>query len=808
MPWLDALSVDVRFAARMLRRSPGFSAVAVLTLAVGIGASTAVFSVVDLLLFRSLPYPRADRLVSVGFSGPIDSNEFNIANSYLDWRDRQTAFQSLTSMYPGGQCDLAGDPPLRVNCQVVESDFLSTLGIVPLMGRDLRAEDDQPGAPRVALLSYGFWRSRFGGGVQALGKSIEIDGRAARIVGVLPAGFEMPQLGDADVLLPEQMDRRAARAPNSTVFLRTFARLKDGIDIDAARQRMMPLYEDSVRLYVPPMLRKEVHLVVRSLRDRQIHDARLASWLLFGTVLALLALACANVANLLLARAAARRGELAMRAALGASRSRLLGQMLSETALLSLAGGVGGCAFAALLLRIFIAISPEGLIRLNQARLDLRVLLFALALSAAAAVLTGAVPAWERLSLDALAGWRTAGSHRTWSRQTLVAAQVALSLLLLSGASLLARSLWKLESQPLGFQPERVITASFALNRQRYGSASKQDAFYTELERQLGRQTPGGAGQFAISDSMPPAGGTHGRPFSNMRIAGHPALPENGGMVAFRYVTPGYFRALGIPILAGRDFEERERSVTDTPVILSATLARRMFGSANPVGQQVDLELEGHWLPIVGVVGDVKNSGLSEAAEPEYYRLRTYNSPQLGLSAVVLWKNSLDESTAARWLRQQIAAVDSDLPVKIAAMPRRVSDLTVRQRFVAVLVGLFAGFGLLLAAIGLYGLLSFLVAQRTREIGVRVAMGATPRHISRMLERQAAVWTISGVLVGLVGSAFLGKLARGLLFQISPYDPAALALAVGILVLVSALAAWLPARRASVVDPAVSLRQE
>jgi len=804
--WLEVFLSDLRFAARSLWRSPGFAAIAILTLAIGTGASTAVFSVVDLLLFRSLPYPGADRLVSVGFSGPIDTNEFNVSNSYLDWRQKQTAFQSLTSMYAGGPCDFGGNPPLRINCERVEDNFLSTLGVVPLVGRDFRPEDDRPGAPRVALLSYSFWRARFGGEARALEATIEIDGSPARVIGVLPATFEMPQLSEADVLLPEQMDRRAVRANNSTIFLRTFARLRDGIDIAGARQRMLPLFEESVRKDVPPALRKEVHLVVRSLRDRQIHDSRTASWLLFGAVIALLALACANVANLLLARAAARRGELAMRAALGAGRGRLLGQMLTETLLLSLCGGVAGCALAALLLRIFIAISPEGLIRLNQARLDGRVLLFAFGASALAAGLTGVLPAWERLRLDALAGWRTVGTGRTWSRQALVAAQLALSLVLLSGASLLAHSLWNLETQPLGFQPERVVAASFTLNRQRYGSAPRQDGFYTELERQLAAMP--GVSAFALSDTMPPGGGVHSRPFSNIRIAGHPPLPEQGGMVAFRYVTPGYFRGLGIRILAGRDFTQSERAATDTPVILSATLAHRMFGSENPVGQQIDLEDQGRWLPIVGVVADVKNSGLEAPADPEYYRLRTYNSPGLGRDAVVLVKTSLDPAIAARWLRQQIAAVDPGIPVKVTTMPQRLRDLNVRQRFVAALVALFAGFGLLLAAIGLYGLLSFLVAQRTREIGVRMALGATPGRIAGMMERQAAIWTLSGAAVGLLVSVALGRLARGALFQVSPYDPWSLCTAIGVLALVAAVAAWWPAHRASTVDPAVSLRQE
>ena len=806
LPWVDAALYDLRFAVRSLRRSRTFAATAILTLAVGIGASTAVFSVVDLLLFRSLPYPHADRLVSFGFSGPIDTNEFNIAPAYLDWRDRHTAFASLTSMYPGGDCDMAGDPPLRIHCQIVESNFLSTLGVAPFLGRDFRPEDDQPGAPRVALLGYAFWQSHFGAQGKALGTTIQIDSNPVRIVGVLPATFEMPQLGGADMLLPEQMNRQAARNPNSTLFLRTFGRLKDGIGIEAARQRMMPLFQDSVRRYVPPSLRKEVGLVVRSLRDRQIHDVKLASWLLFGSVLALLALACANVTNLMMARAAARHGEFAMRVALGAGRGRLLGQMLGETLVLSVAGAAAGCVFAAVLLRVFVRISPEGLVRLNQAHLDSRVLAFALALALLSALFTGVMPAWERLSLDALAGWRTAGTRRTRSRQALVAAQVAISLVLLSGASLLGRSLWNLETQPLGFQPERVVTASFTLNRQRYRTPAQRSAFYTELERQIAAIP--GVTRFALSDTIPPGGGAHGRPFSNMRIAGHPPLPENGGMVLFRYVTPGYFRALGIPILAGRDFEQRERAASDTPVILSATLARRMFGSENPVGQYIDLESEGHWLPIVGVAADVKNSGLAEPADPEYYRLRTYNSTQLGLGAVVLLRTTLDEGTVARWLRLQISSLDRDLPVNVETMRQRVSGLTGRQRFVAAMAGLFATFGLLLAAIGLYGVLSFLVAGRTREIGVRMAMGATPRRIAWMMERQAGLWTASGVVAGLAASALLARLVRDLLFHISPYDPVSLATAVALLALVAVAAAWLPSRRASTVDPAVSLRQE
>jgi predicted permease len=775
-------------------------------LALGIGGSTAVFSVVDRILFRSLPYPRDGQLVSLGFRGPIDTSEFNIGKSYLDWRERQTTFQSITSMYPGSPCDLAGETPLRIHCQPVEANFLSTLGVVPLLGRDLVQEDDRPGAPRVALLSYALWRSRFTSDSQVLGKAIEIDGGLVRIAGVLPAAFEMPQLGEADVLVPEQMDPQVARAPNATVFLRTFARLKSGVSIEAARQSMLPLFRQSVRNDVPPMLQGEVSFVLRSLRERQVQDARVASWLLFGSVLALLGLACVNVTNLLLARVAARRGELAVRAALGAGRRRLLLQTLAETSILSLVGCVTGCVVARLLLSVFLTLSPEGIPRLSQAQIDWRVLLFALTVSLIAANLMGLLPAWEQLGDHTPAAWGGGGSARMRFRHPLVAAQLSISLVLLSGASLLVRSLRNLESEPLGFEPRHIVTASFTLNRQRYGTAARQDAFYSELEQALARIP--GMSQFVLSDSMPPAGGMHGRPFSNMRIAGHPALPQNGGMVAFRYVTPGYFGLLRIPLLAGRDFDERERTASDTPLILSATLARRMFGSDNPIGQSIDLDLEGHWLPIVGVAGDVKNSGLAETSEPEYYRLRTYNSPQLGLSAVALLTTSLDEGTAANWIRRQIASIDRDLPVKVETMEQRVSGLTGRQRFLGSLVGLFSGFGLLLAAIGIYAVLSLLVAQRRREIGIRMAVGASPASIARMIGRQAGAWVVAGVAAGLVASLVLGHLERSLLFRVSPYDPSSLTAGVVILALSAALSSWWPARRAATINPAVSLREE
>jgi len=801
--WLDDFLQDVRLALRAFRKSPTVAVVAIVTIAIGVGASTAIFGVVDPLLFRSLPYPHDDQLVSIGYFGPVDNNEFNVVSSYLDWRRRQGVFQGLTSMRPGAQCDLlAGQTPSRVTCYFVEANFLSVLGIAPALGHDFTREDDQPHAPPVVLLSFPLWRNGFGGDPRIIGQSVIVDDQPVRVIGVLPKGFEMPQAGLPDLLMPEQLDATRPRAANSSSFLRTFARLRVGVSIEQARARMLPLFEQTVQLDVPKELRSEVRFVVRSLRDRQIHEVKLASWMLFGAVLALLLLVCANVANLLLARAAARRREMAVRAAIGAGRGRLIRQTLTESLVLALTGGLAGCGFAWGLMRALVAMAPEGLLRVERTGLDRRVLLFALAASIVGALLFGMAPALERPRAESLAGARVAGASRTLSRRMLVAAQVAISLVLLTGAFLFLRSFWKLRSEPLGFEPEHVVTASFTL-RPQHRPAGAQSAFFHQLETRL-QSIPGG-GFFALSDSIPPRG-SQGRPYSNLRIAGHPPVAADGGMVEFRWVTPGYFRAMGIPIVAGRPFEEGERASGESPVILSATLARRLFGSENPIGQQIDLDAAGRWRPIVGVAADTRNNGLTET-DPEYYRLRMANlSPQLG--AVALFRTSLPPAALAHWIREEVAQVDPSLPVTIDTLEQRVDRFREQPRFVAALVALFAGFGVLLAAVGLYGVLSFLVAQQTQEIGVRMALGARPRDIAAHIQAYAGMWTAVGVATGVVCSLAVTRIVKGLLFGVTPDDPWSLIAAVAVLTLTAAIAAWIPSRRAARVDPMVALRYE
>lgn len=803
--WFQDFVQDARHASRMFRRSLAFVLTAIATMAIGIGAVTAIFSIVDPLLFRPLPYRQGDRLVSVGIGGPLEANEFMIGAWYLYWRERQTAFESLTSMRPVSQCDLTFTTPQRAHCYSVESNFLQTLGVKPILGREFSKEEDRPHAPLVVLLSYGLWQSQFGKRADALGKVIRVDEQPARIIGILPREFVMPQGGDPDILFPEQLDETAARNPNSTTVLRTFARLNPGVSLEEARKRMYPMFQEMLQKDVPRELRKEIFFVIRSLRDRQIQEAKLASWMLLGAVGFLLLMTCTNISNLLLARSAFRRNELAMRAALGASRGRLVRQSLTESLILGVLGGFTGYGVGYLFLRVLVVVAPGGFLRLEEAHMNLRVLLFSLAVSMGAALLFGLLPAFEWLQAEILTGWRAAGSRRMLVRYLLVSVQIALSLLLLTGASLFVRSLRKLETQPIGFQPERLIAASFVLNRQHYADSRKLSTFYDALEERLS-QIPGVA-YLALSDSLPPAGGMHGRPLANMRVAGHPPFDGNSGMIAFRYVTPSYFRTLGIPLIAGRGFEEKERTSAESSLVLSESLAKRMFGQDSALGQRMALDNTGSWLTVVGIAGDVKNNGLNTPAAPEYYRLRVRNSNQLGHSGVAIFRTSLSPEIVRRWVQKTIGSLDPTLPVEMIFLPERVHHLNDQPRFLAWVVGIFAGTGLLLAGVGLYGVMSFLMANQTKEIGVRTALGATPTDILLLVHKQAGAWTTLGIVGGLGFSFAFTRLIRGLLFDTSPYDPLSLSLAALLLALVGILAASRPARLAAKVDPATSLRE-
>jgi predicted permease len=813
---LDSTARDLRYAVRGFRRNPVFTLAVLCTLALGIGATTAVFSVVDRILFRPLPYGRADRLVSVGITAPIENNEFMLGANYAFWREARLPFQSITSLTAFtsamAACDLTEPHPLRMSCLQVESNFLSTLGVRPVAGQDFTPADDRPNAPPVALISYGLWRSRFGGDPAAAGKLISLDGKPVRVAGVLPRNFEMPTLTPADILLPQRMDWNQQKSQPTGRVLRCFARLKPGITLEQARAQLQPLFADLLKT-TPPQFRNEIHLALRPLRDREMGNALLAAWVLLGAVLAVLLIASANVANLLLARAAARQRELAMRAALGASRARLARQALSESLALALSGGLAGCVLGWGLLRLFVSLAPQGLPRLQAAGLDQRVLLFTLAISVVCGVAFGMAPALHRAPPQAaLAGARASAAHG-YLRQALVVAQVAISLVLLAGASLLSRSLWNLQNQPLGLRADSLLLGELSLGQSRYAQPQQQLAFFDELETRL-RRLPG-ITALALSDSLPPGGWQHFHIFAAIAVRGRARFRQGtGGDVTWRAITPGYFAALGIPMVRGRGFTDGDRQPGQHAVILSRELAERLFPGQDALGQQLQFG-EGPWYSVIGVAADVKNGGLAAAPDPEYYVVRHHAAAagddprgQVDPHAYIIVRTPMKPAAMAQWVRAEVAGLDPTLPVQMDTMEQRVSQMEARPRFDAALLGLFAALGVLLAAIGIYGVIAFLVTQRTQEIGVRMALGARRGDVLRLVAGKGLGLVAAGGGAGMAAALALSRLLRGLLFGVGPYDAAALCAAAGLLFAVAVLAICIPARAATRIDPMVALRWE
>jgi predicted permease len=775
-----------------------------MAMALGIGAGTAVFSVVDRILFRALPYSGDGRLISLGMTAPIAPHEFLLGYDYLDWRAASTPFESMGEWSGVGDCDLTDANPVRLHCGIVDSHFLPTLGIQPIYGRNFTPEEDQPNVPRVALISYGLWRSRFAGNPAMVGKPISLDGRPLTVTGVLPPQFELPSLAPIDLLVPQALNLPETVSRRNATILYVVGRLKPGATLAQGRASLEPLFANSMK-DVPPNFRKDVNLRLRPLRDLQIEDSRMASWILLAAVLSVLLIACANVANLLLA---GRRRELAVRAALGAPRVRLVRQALTESLLLAAAGGVGGCALGVLLLRCFVAIAPEGIPRLHQASIDTRVLLFTLTIALVSGLLFGLAPALQNPRAEILAGWRAVGSRSHLFRQALVAAQIAISVVLLAGAGQLLRSLWNLENQPLGMRLGGVMTATVTLGEQSYADPARRMAFFEHWEARL-RHSPG-VTDAALVNALPPVTNVMlSMLYNAIAVQGRPQDTNGaGGNVAWRNITPDYFAVLGIPILRGRPFREEDRGADQNGVILNDALARRIFPNEDPIGKQIQPGRRGAWLTVIGVAGNVKNSGLVDDAGPEYYVIRKHVPGEIGRTATAVVRTSADPGGMARWLRAEVAAIDPTTPVAIESMQQHVGQLAQAPRFNAVLLGLFATMGLLLATIGLYGVVSFLVVQRTQEIGVRMALGATPARIGGLVLRHAARSTAAGAVLGAAGSFFALRLLGAMLFRVPARDPWTLAAVLLTLVAVSLLAAWVPSRRAARVNPVEALRQE
>jgi putative ABC transport system permease protein len=804
--WLGTVAQDVRYALRGFRRNPVFTIAVIATLAVGIGATTAVFSVVDRILFRSLPYAHDDRLVSVGLVAPIIPQEFMLGGSYYEWRDNKKPFEAFTSETGASACDLTERNPARLSCASVEQNFLPTLGISPILGRNFLPEEDRPKGPKVALISYGLWLTHYGLDPGIVNRLIDIDGTQVRVIGVLPKDFEMPALEPADIVVPQALDEAEQRKADPGRVMYAFARLKPGFTIEQAQAALEPEFNYSLSL-APAQFRKEVHLRVRSIRDRQMHDVRLVACVLLGAVLAVLLIACANVASLLMARAAQRERELAVRAVLGASRLRLVRQRLTETLLLSVAGAAAGLVLAEILLRVFIAIAPAGIPFLEKAHLDLRIVLFAIIVSGFCGALFGVLPALQQPRTAALAARSTNSGAHAFARRCLVVGQIAISMILLASAALLLRSFNSLERQSMGMETRGVLTARIALPGYLYSTKQQQMEFFLQTEAAL-RRLPG-VSAVGMSNSLPPMENHNQQIFSIIAIAGKPhPTGGTGGMVTWRWVTPEYFNALNIPILRGQGFTEEQRTSSERFLILSSLLASRLFGQENPVGQHVQPVPDGRWYTVLGVAANVKNAGLSGADEPEFYRLRRSVADDWDPWNVMVVKTSLHPATVAPWVRSQIAQIDPTVPVEIETLNESVSKLADRPRFETALLGFFAFCGLLMAVIGLYGVISFVATQRTHEIGVRMALGATRLDILRLIAGEGVHLILLGGILGLGAALAAAQLLKSLLFNVGPHDPLAY-MAVTLLLATVALAATLiPARAAMKVEPAVALRYE
>jgi putative ABC transport system permease protein len=811
---METLVQDVRYAIRGFRRNPIFTLTLVATLMLGIGATTAVFSVVDRILFRSLPYAHADRLVSIGMVHSVETQEFMLGYFYYDWQRNQRPFEALTSEDAvTGECDLIERNPAQLSCSSVEGNFLPTLGVSPILGRNFLPEEDSPNGPKAALISYGLWLNHYNLDRGILNKTIDIDGNPVRVIGVLPKDFVMPRLQAVDVLFPRTVDEATDRKSNGGIGgpRRAFARLKPGVSVQQAETELQPLFQQALK-QIPSDIRYDFHLKVRSLRDRQMQEVRLTAWVLLGAVLAVLLIACANVASLLMARGVMRQRELAVRSALGASRARLARQAFTESLLLSLAGAITGCALAEGLLRLFIAIAPANIPYLNEIQLDLRIVSVTILLSILCGALFGLAPALQKPHGGMLSGRSLISASHATVRQWLVITQIAASMVLLTGAMLLLRSFSNLENQNLGMRTDNTLTATITLGQHTYPTPASQLNFFQQLTKQL-RFAPG-ITLVSVSDSLPPAAGHSSGRLDEIVVAGRPPSAAGiTGVVASRRVSPEYFGALSIPIVQGEGFREEDMTASQHPIVLSKRLASLVFPNENPIGQRMRFDkvtTSEAWSTVVGVAADVKNGGLTKEEAPEFYRLRRNLPGDWGWprTSVIVVRSSLPADQTSRWIRSQVATLDPTLPVDIATLQQRVSKLADQPRFQTILVGFFAATGLVLAVIGLYGVIAFLVAQQTQEIGVRIALGADRGDILRLVLGQSLRLIVAGTALGLIAALAATRVLSSQLFGISAHDPGTFAIVTLLLVLIALMATLLPARSASRVNPIVALRCE
>ena len=804
---MNTLLQDVRFGARVLWKRPGFTLVALAVLALGIGANTAIFSVVNAVLLRPLPYPGAERVVAFDAVNPpkgITDSSIS-APDFADLKAQTRSFEAL-AIYAAGNANLTGgDEPERVAVGYADADFFRVLGVGAARGRVLLPEDDRAGAAPVAVISHGLWVRRCGADPSAVGRRVELSARSLEVVGVMPPGFDFPER--TEVWAPLQLD--VSKEPRDNRAYSVVGRLAPGVTLEAARAEADTVSARLAQAY--PVTNAGWGVQLETLKDELVGRLKTTLFLLLAGVGLVLLIACANVANLLLARAAGRRREVALRLALGASRWRIARQMLTESVLLALAGGALGAGLSVWLTDLLVALAPADTPRLAEASADVRVLLFAAGASLLTGVVFGLAPALQasRADLgDALKeGSRGGGGGRGRVRSALVVAEVALSLLLLAGAGLLVKSFARLQSVDPGFDPSGVLTMRVSLPSARYKEPARKAEFYAALTERL-KSLPGV--EAAGATLSLPLGGSNLSVWRGFVREGRPATPETAENASFSVVTPDYFRAMRIPVRAGRGFTERDDASATKVVVVNETLARKVFPGEDPLGKHITIWRDEKFpREIVGVVGEAKPQGLDADPAFQMYVPHAQDATWGGLSLAVRARGGTDPAALAQAVRSEVRALDRQLPpYDVKTMEQVVAGSTAYRRVTAFLMAGFAAAALLLAGVGLYGVVSYAVTERTREIGLRMALGAQRGHVVRLVVRRGMLLTLAGLCAGLVAAAALTRLMAGLLYGVSATDPAVYAVVSLLLAAVALVACLVPARRATKVDPMVALRYE
>jgi putative ABC transport system permease protein len=804
--FVEGLAQDLRYGLRMLGKSPGFACVAVLTLALGIGANTAIFSVVDAMLLRPLPFPEPTRLVRLWECHASRGYFRNVVNplNFLDWRGNTKSFEGMAALSGGMTNLVVQGEPIAVPGLQVSPEFFSILGVAPVMGRTFSADEGVRGRDQVVVLSHELWQRQFGSDIGIVGKQIIVEGLPYTVVGVMPRGFSFPKT-QAEVWTPLALAR--TKDAEGGRYLAVVARLKSGVTLEKARQDMeraaeinakeRPNFDAGWSAEVAPML------------EDVTQDVRRPLWVLLASVGFLLLIACANVANLLLMRGAGRMREMAVRSALGAGRWRMVRQLLIESLLLSFAGMAAGLIFAQLGLDSLLALIPQSapLPRSGPVAIDERVLLFTFTTSLLTAVLFGVVPAVRLSRVDLQNALKQGllqggvGGHQVL-RRCFVVAEVALALLLSVGAGLMVRSFGRLVAVDPGFDPEQVVTMQISLAPSKYQNDLKRSQYVEHILTEV-RHVPG----------VRAAGSIHFLPLTErisgscFEPAGGPAPTAKSPASEFLIVSPGYFETMGIPMIKGRDFEERDNFTAPPVAIVNHAFVEHYFPGQDVLGKQLQV----CWsfdqpVEIVGVVADARQGELQRAPRATIF-LANSQAPMYFASVVV--RANGDPRQIARGAEDAVHRVDPEQAVSdVRTMESVFSDSVSSPRFQAVLLLVFAGLAVALAVIGVYGVVSYTVSERTNEIGIRMAMGARERDIARLVLHEAMTLAILALAIGLGASLGLSRVLRTLLFEVTPTDPVTFGLVCGVILAVSALAAVLPARRATRVDPMIALRYE